>query len=143
MRIFLNSDVSTVVRGGPVKDPRATFPNVPESGSKKALGSKYRPVFLNSSTPRITFPLKLGFKLGTSGLRLSPFPDRLEPTVGVNGKPPVALKIAFHCQPPISFSTQPVAPLPNALPFPKGRAFGSGATGWEEKLIRSEEHTSE
>ena len=40
IRILLKNDVSIMVRGGPVKDPRDTFPKVPESGSEKAPGSK-------------------------------------------------------------------------------------------------------
>src|SRR2546426_7007447 len=56
----LNNDVSTLYAFGPRNAPRDTLPNVPVSGREKALGSKYLPVFLNSSTPRITFPLKLG-----------------------------------------------------------------------------------
>src|SRR5213594_4580032 len=71
----LNNDVSTLYALGPRSAPRDTLPKVPVSGSEKALGSKYRPDFLNPSTPRIAFPLKSGFQLGRSGMRLSPFPD--------------------------------------------------------------------
>src|SRR5207247_9083337 len=105
------------------RSPQLVAPRIakgPAGWRQESIGIEISAGFLNPSTPRMTLPLKLEFKLGTSGLRLSPFPDRLEPTVAVNGKPPVALKIAFHCQPPISFSTRPLAPLPNALPFPKG-----------------------
>src|SRR5437899_8779096 len=101
IRILLKNDVSIIVRGGPVKDPRETFPNVPESGNEKAPGSKYLPVFLNPSTPRITGPLKAELRLGTSGLSVSPVPETFAPACGVNGKPLIALKIPFHCQPPM------------------------------------------
>src|SRR4029077_1580546 len=97
MLIFLNSDVSKVVRAGPVKEPRDVFPNVPESGNENAPESKYRPVFLNPSTPRITGPLKAGLRLGTSGLSVSPVPETFAPISGVKGKPLWALAIPFHC----------------------------------------------
>src|SRR5438093_10577514 len=58
----LNNEVSTLNAPGPRSEPRDTLPKVPANGSRNALGSKYRPVFLNSSTPRIGFPLKLGFQ---------------------------------------------------------------------------------
>src|SRR5262245_638280 len=73
--IRLNNDMSTFQNPGPVNLPREILPKVPVSGSEKALGSKYFPVFLKLSTPKIGFPLKSGFKLGTSGMRVSPFPD--------------------------------------------------------------------
>src|SRR5215468_8520446 len=115
--IRLNNDMSRFQNPGPVNLPRDTLPKVPVGGNRKALGSKYRPVFLNPTTPRIAFPLKSGFQLGLSGVRpVSPLPDRFEPTCGVIGKPLLTVKMLFHCQPPISFSTKPVAPLPNALP---------------------------
>src|SRR5262245_37983661 len=69
---LLNSEVSAFHDLGPRYMPRDTLPKVPVGGSKKALGSKYRPVFLNPSAPRITFPLKSGFRLGKSGMRVSP-----------------------------------------------------------------------
>src|SRR5262245_39172760 len=118
--IRLNNDMSRFQNPGPVNLPRDTLPKVPVAGNRKALGSKYRPVFLNPSTPRITFPLKAGFTRGTSGIRESPFPDWLTPTTGVMGKPLWALKMPFHCQLPISLSTNPVAPLPKARPLPNG-----------------------
>src|SRR5262245_24040944 len=71
----LNNEVSTFHALGPRNAPRDTLPNVPVGGSKKAFGSKYRPVFLKPSIPRIGFPLKFGFQLGTSGMRVSPLPD--------------------------------------------------------------------
>src|SRR5262249_15222247 len=85
---FLNSDVSRINRPGPVKNPRGELPKVPDRGSTNALGSKYRPVFLKPSTPRITGPLKSEFRLGTSGVPFeSPVPEILDPAMGVNGKP--------------------------------------------------------
>src|SRR2546428_14059587 len=71
----LNKDVSTLNNAGPRSAPRDKLPKVPVGGSKKALGSKNRPVFLKPSDPRTTFPLKSGFQFGRSGMRLSPFPD--------------------------------------------------------------------
>src|SRR5439155_5735988 len=65
----LNNEVSRLYAPGPHSAPRDTLPKVPASGSKKALGSKYLPVFLNPSAPRTTFPLKPGFQLGRSGMR--------------------------------------------------------------------------
>src|SRR5436309_15608554 len=59
----LNNDESTLNALGPWSEPRETLPKVPVGGSKNALGSKYRPVFLNPSAPRTAFPLKLGFQL--------------------------------------------------------------------------------
>jgi hypothetical protein len=44
----------------------------------------------------------------------------LEPTRGVNGKPPWAVTIPFHCQPPITWFTKPRAPLPKCCPLPNG-----------------------
>src|SRR5712691_7449370 len=80
---FLNSEVSKLVSLGPVNNPRATFPKVPAGGSRKALESNHFSGFRNT-----TGPLKAGFKLGTSGFRVSPVPELLEPTRGVKGKPP-------------------------------------------------------
>src|SRR3989442_6100480 len=87
MRILLKNDVSITVRGGPVNEPRDTFPKGPESGNEKAPGSKYRPVFFNPSTPRITFPLKLGFQFRTSGLFVSPVPATFSPNWCLKGNP--------------------------------------------------------
>src|SRR2546427_7434721 len=54
------------------------------------------------------------------------------------GKPLAPLKIAFHCQPPINFSAQPVAPLPNALPYwfrwNCGTGVGFGALATSKKF---------
>src|SRR6266446_10425429 len=80
---FLNSEVSKLVSPGPTKDPRATFPKVPAFGIRKAPGSNHF-----SGFPNTTGPLKLGFKIGTSGFCVSPVPELLEPTRGVKGKPP-------------------------------------------------------
>src|SRR6266571_206589 len=107
MRIFLNSEVSNSVRFGPRNWLRPAFPNVPATGSRKALGSNHR-----LGAPRITGPLKAGFRLGTSGLAVSPDPERFEPTVGVKGNPDCAVRMPFHCHPPISFSTSPLAEPP-------------------------------
>ena len=78
------------------------------------IGSKYR-----SGVPKITGPLKFGFQLGTSELLASPVPVILEPASGVKGNPPAALRLPFHCQPPISLSRTPL-PLPKRCPFPNG-----------------------
>src|SRR4030095_11146606 len=99
---FLNNEMSTLVRPGPIRELRPAFPKVPASGIENALGSNHCSAF-----PRITGPLKLGFQLGTSGFWVSPVPELLEPTVGVKGKPLWTFRIPFHCQPPISFSTHP------------------------------------
>src|SRR5437667_2715675 len=72
--IRLNSDMSRFQKPGPVNLPREMLPKVPADGNRNALGSKYLPVFLNPSTPRITGPVKLGFMRGTSGMRVSAFP---------------------------------------------------------------------
>src|SRR6266446_4395274 len=82
MLTVLNSDVSKLVRRGPVMDPRATFPKVPLVGIRKAFGSNHL-----SGRPTITGPLNAGFQLGTSGLSVSPVPEVFEPTCGVKGKP--------------------------------------------------------
>src|SRR5439155_6754232 len=82
----LNNRVSALNALGPRSAPSDRLPKVPVGGSEEALGSKYRPVFLSPSAPRTTFPLKLGFQLGRSGTRLSPFPDWLRPIHGVTGK---------------------------------------------------------
>src|ERR1035437_129068 len=82
MLIFLNSEVSNVIRPGPVKDPRDTFPKVPAVGSRNAWGLNHW-----FGVPRITGPLKAGFRFGTSGLLVSPVPEIFEPTAGVKGKP--------------------------------------------------------
>src|SRR5262249_29470253 len=108
-------DVSTLNRPGPRSEPRATFPKVPWVGNTKALGSKNR-----SGVPKITGPLKFGFQFGTSELLESPVPETLEPASGVKGNPPAIRVLAFDCQPPISLSTTPVAPLPKCCPFPNG-----------------------
>src|SRR5438445_8147670 len=92
MRIVLNSEVSNSSRFGPRNWLRPAFPNVPASGSRKALGLNHRLGF-----PVITSPLKAEFRLGTSGLAVSPEPERFEPTVGVKGKRVCAVKIPFHC----------------------------------------------
>src|SRR5262245_55938584 len=113
--ILFNNDVSTLNRPGPRSDPRATFPKVPWVGSTNALGSNQR-----SGVPKITFPLKFGFQFGTSELLASPVPEVLEPVNGVNGNPPETRTLPFHCQPPISLSTTPVAPLAKRCPLPKG-----------------------
>jgi len=51
--------------------------------------------------------------MGTSGMRVSPFPLWLIANHGRHRKPLWALKMPFHCQPPISLSTNPVAPAPD------------------------------
>src|SRR5438093_5175777 len=112
---LFNSEVSNVNRPGPRKEPRPTFPKVPCSGSIKALGSYHW-----SGVPTIAFPLKSGFQLGTSDWLASPVPEILEPASGVKGNPLAARTLPFHCQPPISLSTAPVAPLPKRCPFPNG-----------------------
>src|ERR1700730_8664715 len=117
MLTVLNSEVSKVVRPGPMMDPRATFPNVPLVGGvgPNAFGSNHL-----SGLPRITGPLKAGFQFGTSGLSVSPVPDVFAPTCGVNGKPLCAVIMPFHCQPPISLSARPLAPAPQRCPLPNG-----------------------
>src|SRR5713226_6763289 len=117
MRILLNSDVSTSSRFGPRNWLRPAFPNVPATGSKKALGLNHRLGF-----PVTTGPLKAGFRLGTSGLAVSPDPERFEPTVGVKGNPDCVVRMPFHCHPPISLSRSPVAEPPQSLPLPNGNS---------------------
>src|SRR5690349_21742125 len=63
MLILFISDVSAPARPGPMKDPRATFPKVPAAGSEKAFGLNHWLTF-----PRITGPLKAGFRFATSGV---------------------------------------------------------------------------
>src|SRR5207253_10485818 len=113
MRTFLNSEVSNSIRFGPKNWLRPAFPNVPAAGSRKALGLNHR-----LGVPRMTGPLKAGFRLGTSGLAVSPDPERFEPTVGVKGNPDCAVRMPFHCQPPMSLPTSPLAEPPQSLPFP-------------------------
>ena len=117
MLIFLNIDMSNEIRLGPRNWLRPALPKVPAVGSTKALGSNHR-----SGVPKITGPLKAGLRFGTSGMAISPFPERLEPTVGVKGKPVCAVKMPFHCQLPISLSTVPLAAPPQRLPRPNGRS---------------------
>src|SRR6516162_8367492 len=113
MLTFLNREVSKVVRLGPVRDPRPTFPKVPLTGGAdpKAFGSNHR-----FGLPRITGPVKAGFQFGTSGLSVSPVPEVFAPTCGVKGKPLCAVTMPFHCQPPISFSRRPLEPPPQRRP---------------------------
>jgi hypothetical protein len=61
---------------------------------EKALGSNHWSTF-----PKITGPLKPGFRFGTSGFWVSPVPELLEPTMGLKGKPFWAFRIPFDCQP--------------------------------------------
>src|SRR5262249_35836833 len=126
--IRLNNDMSRFQNSGPVNLPRDTLPNVPVGGSRKALGSKYRPVFLNPSTPKITFPLKSGFMRGTSGMRVSPFPDWLKPTTGVMGNPLWALKMPFHCQLLISPAELRIVRVPERRRVIIGRGTEDGGT---------------
>src|SRR5438128_11010231 len=97
MRIVLNSAMFNSVRFGPRNWLRPTFPNVPATGSRKALGLNHW-----LGVPRMTGPLKAGFRLGTSGMAVSPDPERFEPTVGVKGNPDCAVRMPFHCHPPTS-----------------------------------------
>src|SRR6266571_4612189 len=90
MGIFLNIDMSNSIRLGPRNWLRPAFPNVPAVGSRKALGLNHW-----LGVPKITGPLKAGFRLGTSGLAISPFPERFEPTVGVKRKPVWAVTILY------------------------------------------------
>src|SRR2546429_3257453 len=56
--------------------------------------------------PRSTlFPYTTLFR--SSELLASPVPVTLEPASGVKGNPPAALRLPFHCQPPISLSRTP------------------------------------
>ena len=93
---LLNREVSKVVSPGLANETRGTFPKIPTIGSTKALGLNYR-----SGLPRITGPLKSGFRLSTSGFVAVPVPEIFEPASDVNGKPLCAVKMPCHCQPPI------------------------------------------
>src|SRR5207249_9914455 len=115
--ILLNSEVSKSIRFGPKNWLRPAFPYVPAIGSRKALGLNQR-----LGSPVITGPLNAGFRLGTSGLAVSPEPERFEPTVGVKGNPDCAVKMPFHCHPLMSWSTSPLAEPPMALPLPNGNS---------------------
>src|SRR2546427_13175040 len=114
MRIVLNSEVSNSVRFGPRNWLRPAFPNVPATGSRKALGLNH---WLR--VPRMTGPLKAGFRLGTSGLAVSPDPERFEPTFVVKGKPDCVVRKPLHCEPPINRITSPQEPLSNRCTQPK------------------------
>src|ERR1700747_569655 len=92
MRIPLNSEVSNSARLGPRNWLRPAFPYVPAIGSRKALGLNQR-----LGSPVMAAPLKAGFRLGTSGMAVSPEPERFEPTVGVKGNPVCAVTMPFHC----------------------------------------------
>src|SRR5215471_19775350 len=107
MGILLNKDVSTVNRPGPRNGLRPTLPKVPAIGILKARGSNQC-----SAVPRITGPLKSGFQSGTSTTLLSPVPELLKPIRGEMGNPPCQLLIPFHCQPPIRWFSNPLAPPP-------------------------------
>src|SRR5579871_3350839 len=100
---------------GPRRDPRDTFPNVPARGILNALGSNHW-----SGVPKISGPWKSGFQFGTSDWLASPVPEIFDPTNGVNGNPPCAVKIPFHCQPESNWLAAPLAPLPNRCPLPNG-----------------------
>src|ERR1700685_3605929 len=93
-RVFLKIEKSTSASPGPLYKPRPTLPYVPGVGRTKALG-------LNHSVglPMMTGPVKLVLKLGRSGLRVSPSPERFEPTCGVNGNPLSSVVIRLTCQP--------------------------------------------
>src|SRR5207249_8443819 len=115
MGIRLNKDVSTLNRAGPRIELRPAFPKVPAIGMVYARGSNQC-----SAVPEITGPLKFGFLSGTSMTLLLPVPELLKPTIGVIGNPLWALAIPFHCQPPIKWFSNPVAPLPKRCPLPNG-----------------------
>ena len=117
MRILLNSEVSKSIRFGPKNWLRPAFPYVPAIGSRKAWGLNQR-----LGSPVITGPLNAGFRLGTSGLAVSPEPERFEPIVGVKGNPDWAVRMPFHCHPPMSWSTSPLAEPAMALPLPNGNS---------------------
>src|SRR2546426_4270983 len=78
MGILLNKDVSRLNRPGLRNVLRPAFPKVPASGTVKARGSNQW-----STLPKITGPLKFGFRLGTSTTPPSPVPELLKPVRGV------------------------------------------------------------
>src|SRR5215472_18374753 len=112
---FLKNEVSTLAKPGPRIDPRDTSPNVPGIGSVKAFGSNQW-----STLPKTALPLKFGFQLGTSVILVSPVPELLKPITGVSGKPPWAVMMPFHCQPPINWFFQPLASPAKRCPRPNG-----------------------
>src|ERR1700683_4082668 len=81
-RNFLAKETSVVASPGPCSTLRPAFPYVPGVGWMNASGLKY-----SVGPPRITGPLKLGFKDGLTGLRVSPSFDGLYESCGVNGSP--------------------------------------------------------
>src|SRR4051812_32864114 len=112
--------------------PRETFPKVPGIGGRNAHGSKYTcgiPSLVPAGTPaqpadrpEVTLlpGLKPGAQFRRSGMKVSPVPSTFDPTCGVNGNPLCAVKIPFHCQPPMILSVTPPAFDPNCRPCPNG-----------------------
>src|ERR1700682_1675673 len=94
---------------------RPAFPWVPGSGWINAAGLKYR-----LGPPWITWPVKLGFKDGRTGLRVSPSLDGMEDNWGVKGRPDCSVSIPLTCQFPKTFFAQGF--LSDALLRPKGRS---------------------
>src|SRR5579864_8866903 len=82
MVVVLNSDRSKSEKPGPLSAPRGTFPHVPDAGEMKAFG-----LYHWFGLPRINCPVKAGFHDGRSGFERSPFPETLEDSWGVMGKP--------------------------------------------------------
>ena len=80
--VFLKTDKSTSARPGPVSVFLPKLPQVPGTGKRKAFGLSQWLTF-----PKREDPVKAGFTFGRSGILESPFPDRLDPICGSNGKP--------------------------------------------------------
>ena len=66
---FLTAERSKPKSPGPVSESRETLPKVPAAGCKNACGLKYW-----LGLRRYRLPLKAGFQLGRTGLRVSPLP---------------------------------------------------------------------
>src|SRR5207247_6201238 len=65
-------------------------------------------------------PLKVRIPVRYVGITGIAGSSSVRPAKGVKGNPLAALKPVFHCQPPISLSMTPVAPLAKRCPFPNG-----------------------
>src|SRR5437879_2371316 len=100
--VVLKSEKSKSAMPGPLITPRPELPQVPAVGRLKALGLNHWLTVWGSA-----LPWKFGFKLGRSGFLASPFPDWLDPTSGVTGKPLSTVRMPFICQPLSNLSETP------------------------------------
>src|ERR1700731_3489127 len=84
MCVSFRTEKSQVANPGPMYISLPTFPKNPLlfTGPTNALGLNHSVGF-----PRTTGPVKVGLRNGRTGLRVSPLPEGLYPSWGVNGNP--------------------------------------------------------